>query len=67
MITLGETRVRVSFNPNENKEVAHIKGEVAKLIDFVETHKAKDPRLAALAQTHFEDAAMWAVKLVTTP
>jgi hypothetical protein len=31
------------------------------------SHKAKDPRLAALAQTHFEDAAMWAVKLVTTP
>jgi hypothetical protein len=28
--------------------------------------KHLDPRLAALAQTHYEDAAMWAVKLATT-
>lgn len=67
MPTLGEQRVRVSFNPNENKDVAHIKGQVAAMIDWVESHKAKDGRLASLAQTHFEDAAMWAVKLVTTP
>jgi hypothetical protein len=64
--TLGEKRVRVSFNPNANNDVEEIKAQVAAMIDWVEKHKAKDPRLAALAQTAFEEAAMWAVKLVTS-
>lgn len=38
----------------------------AELIDLCEEHKSLDPRLAALAQTAYEEAAMWAVKLVTT-
>jgi hypothetical protein len=35
------------------------------MIDLCETLKAKDARLASLAQTHYEDAAMWAVKAAT--
>lgn len=38
----------------------------ADLIDLCEEHKDLDPRLAAVAQTRYEEAAMWAVKLVTT-
>lgn len=64
--TLGEKRVRISFNPGNGSLVDQIKGRTAELIDIVESAKGLDPRLAALAQTHYEDAAMWAVKLVTT-
>jgi hypothetical protein len=65
-MTLGEARVRSNFNPGAHRAVEEIKKRAAECIDWVETHKSLDPRLAALAQTHFEDAAMWAVKLVTT-
>ena len=64
--SLGLRRVRHAFNPGGNDLVSEIKVKTAELIDLIETHKAKDSRLAALAQTHYEDAAMWAVKLVTT-
>lgn len=63
--TLGQKRVRASFNPSKDNDVDLIKEKTADLIDFVEQLKHLDPRLAALAQTHFEDAAMWAVKLAT--
>ena len=46
--------------------MGRVKQLSADLIDLCEQHKSLDPRLAALAQTHYEDAAMWAVKLVTT-
>lgn len=65
--TLGEIRVRVDFNPDNNDLVSQIKQKSAELINLVESSKALDPRLAALAQTGYEEAAMWAVKLVTTP
>ena len=64
--TLGEKRVRVSFNPGHHSLVDDIKEKTANLIDMIEEIKHLDPRLAALAQTHYEDAAMWAVKLATT-
>ncbi len=64
-MTLGELRVRATFNPSDDPNVSLIKTKTAELIDLVETIKGKDPRLAALAQTHYEDAAMWAVKLAT--
>ncbi|MBS1915679.1 MAG: hypothetical protein JST87_05340 [Bacteroidetes bacterium] len=62
----------------ERKNVDAIKYESAKLIDFCEEGKsdvnnkewnpqakAEANRLWALAQTHFEEAAMWAVKAAT--
>ena len=67
MVTLGDIRVRRDFNPSGNKDVELIKIGTAKLIDFCESLKKKDPRLAALAQTAYEEAAMWAVKAATTP
>jgi hypothetical protein len=65
-MTKGDTLVRRNFNPNANVQVEEVKSKVAALIDYVEENKSKDPRLAALAITSLEEAAMWAVKLVTT-
>ena len=64
--SLGAQRVRESFNPSKDSDVDKIKRWSADCIDFCEEHKALNPRLAALAQTAYEEAAMWAVKLVTT-
>jgi hypothetical protein len=68
--TLGQSRVRLSFNPSANQDVENIKLRAAELIDLCEDFKKNTTdgeawRLFALAQTHFEDAAMWAVKGVT--
>ena len=65
-MTLGEERVRYTFNPSHRSDVDAIKARTAALIDFIEGIKHKDLRLAALAQTAYEDAAHWAVKLATT-
>jgi hypothetical protein len=69
--TLGQSRVRLSFNPSANQDVENIKMRAADLIDLCEDFKKniENPeawRLFALAQTHFEDAAMWAVKGLTS-
>jgi hypothetical protein len=67
--TLGESRVRLSFNPSDDSLVDYFKKSTAILIDALETMKDKsDPekiRLISLAQTHYEDAAMWSVKAAT--
>ena len=63
--TIGEQRVRITFNPSASSEVDIIKNKCAELIDICETLKSKDPRLASLAQTALEEAAMWAVKAAT--
>lgn len=65
--SLGAERVRESFNPSHDSTVDKIKRYTADLIDLCE-HDLKhlDPRLAALAQTAYEEAAMWAVKAATT-
>jgi hypothetical protein len=64
-MSIGEDRVRTKFNPSSDTVVDKIKQKSAELIDICETLKAKDTRLASLAQTHYEAAAMWAVKAVT--
>lgn len=69
--TLGQKRVRAAFNPSNDSDVDQIKEMAADFIDFVSDVQARrsvgteNARLAALAQTHIEDAAMWAVKLAT--
>jgi len=64
-MTLGESRVRVQFNPDQNDTVSQIKQKTAELINLVDSIKEKDGRLASLAMTEYETAAMWAVKLAT--
>jgi hypothetical protein len=64
-LSIGEQRVRTEFNPSKDGIVDQIKQKTAELINMCEDLKSKDPRLASLAQTAFEDAAMWAVKAAT--
>ena len=66
-MSIGTDRVRLGFNPGGDSMVDRIKKKTADLIDLCEELKDKDPRLAALAQSRFEEAAMWAVKAATTP
>ena len=60
--TLGDRRVRRSFNPSGDDVVDGLKEMTAILIDRCEALKDMDPRLAAMAQTAYEEACMWAVK-----
>lgn len=64
--SMGANRVREDFNPSADNMVTKIKRYTADLIDLCEDLKPLDPRLAALAQTAYEEAAMWAVKAATT-
>lgn len=73
-MTEGEYRVGITFNPSNDDTVGKIKRAAADLIDMVNGIEANsaDPirdaergRLKALAKTHIEDAAMWAVKAAT--
>jgi len=66
--TVGQKRVRVSFNPSGNTTVDTIKSDTASLIDRVLNLSGNDPeraRCCALAATAYEEAAMWAVKAAT--
>lgn len=63
--TKGEKAVRLDFNPSQEGVVYDIKRHTAALIDLVEKLRGRDPRLVSLAQTAYEEAAMWAVKAAT--
>jgi hypothetical protein len=65
-MSTGAARVREDFNPSGDDTVTKIKRYTADLIDLCEDLKNLDPRLASLAQTAYEEAAMWAVKAATT-
>jgi len=68
--SLGAHRVRENFNPGGDPVVNKIKRQTADLIDLCEQLRNQSNemnRLVSLAQTHYEDAAMWAVKAATTP
>lgn len=65
--TLGEQRVGIKFNPSGSTKVNRLKILSAELIDLCETLKDGDTRsekarCLSLAQTQYEQAAMWAVK-----
>ena len=77
-MTLGEYRVGISFNPSADDNVNQIKRAAADLIDLIAKVRADKTerldlgdqaseisRLCALAMTHVEDGAMWAVKAAT--
>jgi hypothetical protein len=71
--TIGERRVRTEFNPSGVGNVNFIKENSAKLINVCEEMKPQGYekvdieklRLISLAQTSYEEAAMWAVKAAT--
>lgn len=67
-MSLGKERVRAGFNPSGDQRVESIKSLTAQLIDICEDLKqdASAARHASLAQTAYEEAAMWATKAATT-
>ncbi len=72
-MSIGEDRVRITFNPGHDDLVYRIKAKTAELIDLCATiphgesnhDRGEIMRLISLAMTHYEDAAMWAVKAAT--
>ena len=65
--TLGEKRVKVDFNLSGDTLVDNVKRETASLINTCEVMRkegvsSEKHRLISLAQTAYEEAAMWAVK-----
>jgi hypothetical protein len=73
-MTIGEQRVRVSFNPSSDSGVDEIKRLTANLIDLCAAQRPRvqvgdaggeEARLWSLAMTAYEEAAMWAVKAAT--
>lgn len=71
-MSIGEDRVRVKFNPSDSSIVSEIKQATARLIDACEVlrdrqqlNNPEKARAVSLAQTHYEEAAMWAVKAAT--
>jgi hypothetical protein len=67
--SLGEIRVRTSFNPSDQSNVQHIKERAAEFINYVDENvdvkSNEGARLKTLALTSIEEAAMWAVKAAT--
>ena len=63
-MTEGEYRVGITFNPSGDADVDRIKELSSQLIDIIE-QCGKDERCTSLAQTAFEEGAMWAVKSIT--
>jgi len=69
-MSIGEDRVRIKFNPSADNNVDTIKQETARLINHCGSYldlseNPEERRLWSLAMTHYEDAAMWAVKAAT--
>jgi hypothetical protein len=70
--TLGQKRVKAEFNPAKSDLVSQIKDKSAELIDLVEKMRihevegayisSEKHRVISIAQTSYEEAAMWAVK-----
>lgn len=70
-MTIGEDRVRVKFNPSNMSDVDQLKQKSAELIDILDgmrqtAKSGEQARLISLAQTAYEEAAMWAVKAATS-
>ena len=78
--TIGELRVRTNFNPSKDDLIDKIKQKSAELINLCEeirispklsnsnefhTNDKESQRLLSLAQTKYEEAAMYAVKAAT--
>lgn len=66
--TKGHIRIGTDFNPSGIHEVNYYKEATAQAVDGLEPLVKKGGemgRCAAIAQTKFEEAAMWAVKAFT--
>jgi hypothetical protein len=75
-LSLGERRIRTKFNASNSTTVQSIKELAAQFINYLDNnieYRDDDPafnaevgRLKAIAMTKIEEAALFAVKAVTT-
>jgi hypothetical protein len=70
--SFGARRVRMDFNPTQSNDVHVIKSMTGALINICselnkkgDKESAEKRRLIALANTAYEEAAMWAIKAAT--
>lgn len=66
-LTYGQKRVGITFNPDQNEDVAFIKQLAAELIDHIKglqnaTTDNEQKRAYATAVTNIQTGQMWAVK-----
>ena len=71
-MTRGETIIRTDFNPSSDSAVDELKQGFARLFDKTEAvrepgERSERSRCVAIALTHLETAAMYAVKGLTAP
>lgn len=69
-LSKGQKRIGTGFNPSGIHEVNYYKEATAEAVDGLEPlvkQGGEMGRCAAIAQTKFEEAAMWAVKAFTRP
>lgn len=72
--TLGQIRVRTDFNVTKADNISLVKQQTANLIDMLEDLRKDNramidqekQRLISIAQSKYEEAAMFAVKALTT-
>lgn len=64
-LTKGGKTVRLNFNGG-SQEVRFIKEAFADLIDYIDELEDSDGRLKNITITKLEEAAMWAVKTITS-
>lgn len=72
--TLGQIRVRTDFNVTKADNISLVKQQTANLIDMLEDLRKDNramidqekQRLLSIAQSKYEEAAMFAVKALTT-
>lgn len=70
-VSVGEERVGShTITDRQQQEIDQVKGVCAACIDNLEFLKQEGgarARTAAIAQTRFEEACMWAVRAITKP
>ncbi|MCL1652565.1 hypothetical protein BAZ12_00600 [Elizabethkingia miricola] len=72
--TLGQIRVRTDFNVTKADNISLVKQQTANLIDMLEDLRKDNrsmidqekQRLISITQSKYEEAAMFAVKALTT-
>lgn len=71
VLTLGEKRVRTTFNPGNNDKVQNLKEKFAHLINKVDSLRGDGmiegemARLISLSVTELETSCMYAIKAAT--
>lgn len=75
-LSLGEKRIRTTFNPSDDSTVQHLKERGAETINYINTHifgntnhtldeMSEITRLKVIAMQRIEEGIMFAVKAAT--